>query len=348
MTLWLIIFKIQKMKIQVEKTVQIASNLVVILTLFIVFVCIYSCREEGDEIPSLQTSIITEISKTSAIGGGTILSDGGLAIMEKGICWSINSKPTIEDDKSAGAGSNSFTANLTGLTMGTMYYVRAYATNAFGTGYGDEVTFYTTGMVKDIDGNSYDTLRIESQTWMVQNLKTTKFNNGLPISIVKDNNAWSSLSTAAYCELNNDVTKVALYGRLYNFYTAVDNQKACPAGWRVATDADWTLLATAVGGADVAGGKLKSIDGWMFPNFGPENRTGFNALPGGYRKADGSYARVFYVNGEMLGDFGYWWTSTSYADLQGVGRNMFSDLHRLGVLQHDKKQGLSIRCIKDQ
>ena len=337
------------MKIPFGITVQkITPNLVVLLAFFVVLIYSYSCQEERDEIPSLKTSGITEISKTSAICGGTILSDGGSAILENGICWSINSQPTIKDDKSTGVGSNSFTANLTGLTLGTKYYVRAYATNAVGTGYGDEVTFYTTGMVNDIDGNSYDTLRIESQTWMVQNLKTTRFNNGVTIQLVTDNNSWSSLSTAAYCELNNDITNVDLYGRLYNFYVAADNQKACPTGWRVATDADWTLLTTSLGGADVAGGKLKSIKGWMNPNFGTENRTGFSALPGGYRKADGSYTRVFYINGEVMGDFGYWWTSTDYDDLQGVGRNMFSDLYRVGVLHLDKKQGLSIRCIKGE
>lgn len=337
------------MIIQSEKTVQKStSNLVIVLVLFILHIYSYSCQEESDEIPSLQTSSITEISKTSATGGGTILSDGGSTILEKGVCWSIHSQPTIADDKSIGAGSNSFTANLTDLTLGTWYHVRAYATNTLGTGYGDEVTFYTIGMVNDIDGNAYDTIRIESQTWMVQNLKTTRFNNGVPIQLATDNSSWSSLNSPAYCELNNEITKVDLYGRLYNFYVATDNQKACPSGWRVATDADWTLLATALGGADVAGGKLKSTKGWMYPNFGPENRTGFEALPGGYRKADGSYARVFYVNGEMLGDFGYWWTSTAYDDLQGFGRNMFSDLHRLGVVHLDKRQGLSIRCIKGE
>jgi uncharacterized protein (TIGR02145 family) len=116
---------------------------------FFVIVCVITvmgmfqgCKKAT--IPELTTVTITEVTLNSAVSGGTIVADGGEDISAKGVCWSTSSNPTIADQKTSdGTGSANFTSNIVGLSEGTTYYVRAYATNEVGTAYGDELTFTT-------------------------------------------------------------------------------------------------------------------------------------------------------------------------------------------------------------
>lgn len=95
-------------------------------------------------IPELTTVAVTEVTLNSAVSGGIIVADGGEDITAKGVCWSTSSTPTIADTKTSdGTGSANFTSNIVGLSEGTTYYVRAYATNEVGTAYGNELTFTT-------------------------------------------------------------------------------------------------------------------------------------------------------------------------------------------------------------
>lgn len=105
------------------------------------------CKKEDEKTePVLSTSSVNGITATSAISGGNIISDGGATVTERGVCWSISQNPTIADSKSTNGstGTGSFTGNISGLTSNITYYVRAYATNSTGTGYGDEKTFTTS------------------------------------------------------------------------------------------------------------------------------------------------------------------------------------------------------------
>jgi hypothetical protein len=96
-------------------------------------------------LPSLTTTAVTAITQTSSTSGGNITNDGGSAITARGVCWNITTGPTIANTKTSdGTGSGSYTSALTGLTAGTTYFVRAYATNSAGTSYGTEVTFTTS------------------------------------------------------------------------------------------------------------------------------------------------------------------------------------------------------------
>lgn len=98
----------------------------------------------GSVIIISETAAVTGITKTSAISGGTIISDGGCEIIERGICWSIKQNPTVNDSiTSSGSGTGSFSASLTGLYPNMTYYVRAYATNSQTTSYGPEISFTT-------------------------------------------------------------------------------------------------------------------------------------------------------------------------------------------------------------
>lgn len=95
-------------------------------------------------LPIVTTSEVTDINATTAVGGGNVTNGGGNEVTERGICWSTSSDPTIEGDHASnGTGTGSYTCMMTGLAPGTTYYVKAYAINAIGLGYGEQVEFVT-------------------------------------------------------------------------------------------------------------------------------------------------------------------------------------------------------------
>lgn len=95
--------------------------------------------------PTVTTSNVTDITETTALGGGSVTSDGGTTVTERGICWSTSHNPTIDDQHgSNGTGTGSFTVEMANLNPNTTYYVRAYAINSVGTSYGEEISFSTT------------------------------------------------------------------------------------------------------------------------------------------------------------------------------------------------------------
>jgi hypothetical protein len=97
-------------------------------------------------LPKVETFPVSEITGTSATCTGNVISDGGSPVIARGICWNAFPNPTIYSSHSTdGSGTGSFTGNIIGLTENTPYYVRAYASNSYGTGYGDEVSFTATG-----------------------------------------------------------------------------------------------------------------------------------------------------------------------------------------------------------
>jgi uncharacterized protein (TIGR02145 family) len=198
--------------------------------------------------------------------------------------------------------------------------------------------------IKDGDGNVYTSVQIGAQVWLVENLKTTHYNDGEAIPLVTDSNAWGDLSTPAYCWYNNDVQDYKdIYGALYNWYAA-NTGKLCPKGWHVPTDSEWTTLTTYLGGESVAGGKLKETGTthWNSPNTGATNETGFTALPGGWRS---SYGRFCCVR-----NFGTWWSTTyDYLQYGAWFRGMEPDLSSVSgtVVPIDRGFGLSVRCVKD-
>ena len=160
----------------------------------------------------------------------------------------------------------------------------------------------------DKDGNVYTSVTIGTQTWLAENLKTTKFNNG--DSIPTTTADVSAQSAPLYQWAYNDTVNYAdIYGRLYTWYAATDSRNLCPTGWHVPSLAEWETLQSFLGGDSIAGGKLKE-DGsayWKSPNVGATNETGFTALPGGYRSQHGAYYD--------LTASGWWWTSSDDAPL---------------------------------
>jgi uncharacterized protein (TIGR02145 family) len=318
----------------------------------------------GLTVTTDEASYILSFGATS--GGSVSSSGGGKNVTERGVCYSISSNPTIADfTVPSGSGSGTFTSILTGLNDNTTYYTRAYANKTKNgnttTTYGNQVTFTTPeaiyGTVTDIDGNTYTTIEIGTQVWMMENLKTTTYSDGTPIPNVTDELSWGGLSSGAYCNFGNNVNNVAEYGRLYNWYAIDDSRNIAMAGWHVATTAEWNTLVDYVGGGALyfAGAKLKEAGfvHWDTPSVsGNEgnNSSGLTAVGGGERTIYTSSAPFTRMKRR-----GSWWTATgsagNYADfvyLQSTTTAiMGSGFGATGFDNFDKRCGYSVRLVKD-
>jgi uncharacterized protein (TIGR02145 family) len=209
----------------------------------------------------------------------------------------------------------------------------------------------SSATVKDKDGNVYHTITIGTQVWMVENLKTTKYNDGTAIPLVTDNTAWTALSTPAYCWYNNDAsTYKATYGALYNWY-AVNTGKLAPAGWHVATDAEWTTLGYYVSAnlgtsGSIAKALAATINwtactpaGAIGNDLTKNNSSGFSALPGGYRGDGGTFG--------YIGGYGGWWSSTEDGTTSAWAWGLGYGSGDLGRSYGTKSGGVSVRCVRD-
>jgi uncharacterized protein (TIGR02145 family) len=200
-----------------------------------------------------------------------------------------------------------------------------------------------TGHITDIEGSIYNTIGIGSQIWMVENLKATSLNDGTPITQIFNDSIWNRIKSPGYCWYNNDsLANGNIYGALYNFYT-IETGLLCPTGWHVPGESEWNILATFLGGNEIAGGKLKDYTTpyWKGTNICIVNNFDFSALPGGQRRN---------ITGRFdeIGVIGYWWTSTSNEDNFAYSRSMSNSSLKLDSYINNKKCGFSIRCLKDQ
>lgn len=294
-------------------------------------------------VPTITTNTITAITRTTAVSGGNISSDGGSVITGRGIVWNKSGSPIVGTDSIRTDASNttgSFTLNVGNLNSRITYYVRAYATNAVGTTYGNELTF-TTQPVLDTIGNQYTTITINGKEWFKENLKTTKYATGADILNVTENASWFNLVSGqgAWANYDNDGANDAIYGKLYNWFAVSDVKGLCPTGWHVATDVDWTSLTANYGMDAAAGNELKATTLWTTPNSN-SNSSEFGALPGGGRSPGG------------FGDInakGFWWTSTpDPADTdKAYVRSMQYNFDSVLRNTESNKYGFSVRCVKD-
>jgi len=206
-----------------------------------------------------------------------------------------------------------------------------------------------TGTMTDIEGNVYTTVKIGTQWWMAENLKTTKYNDGMDITQVTEYEAWRYLKTPAFCWFENDPdTYKNKYGALYNWYS-INTGKLAPAGWHVPSEAEWWTLINYLGGWQVAGGKMKctgTIEAgtgpWYEPNTGATNESGFSAVPTGAREEGGNFIQQTPYEAD-------WWAATE-ADFNSAFECIIRYNHTTAGCESDglvKSSGLSIRCVKD-
>lgn len=324
------------------------------------------------DVPSVTTNSVTNISNTVATCGGNVTSIGGSPVTARGVCWSTSQNPTVSNSHTTnGSGMGGFTSNITGLSVGTTYFVRAYAINSAGIGYGNEVSFSTPvpdgssclgiATITDRDGNTYNTVKVGNQCWMKQNLRTTKYADGT--SIEQGSSASSNIAYWYYP--NNNPSNKPTYGLLYNWKAVIRNysssnnnpsgvQGVCPTGWHVPSYAEWDQLENYVSnqnqylcnntGTNIA----KALAGTMSwsssdntcavgNSITSNNATGFSALPAG------SYAGTYFGFGEHA----FFWSSTQYSISSKYFR--YVNYARSYVTNdHDANyRGGSVRCLKD-
>ena len=175
---------------------------------------------------------------------------------------------------------------------------------------------------------------------MAENLKTTHFNDGTAIPFINDAPTWAGLSGPGYCSYNYNSSNTAVYGLLYNWFT-VNNGNLCPEGWHVPDGVEWQTLADYLGGATIAGGKLKEagFSHWASPNTGADNSSGFTALGGSFV----DYKGVFGV----LGYDGYWWSSDEVSATLAAAKKLYYNAGNISLAGSNTKiNGFSVRCIK--
>ncbi len=313
--------------------------------------------------PTVTTTPVTGLTQISATYGGNVTDSGGVSITARGVCWSTSPDPTIalSTRTSDATGTGAFTSSLTGLTINTTYYVKAYATNRIGTSYGSEISFNTLkeNQTTDVDVNIYNTVNIGTQVWFSENLRTTRYANGEQIPNVTNSVQWQNLTSGAWRCYNDDSQYNSLYGKLYNWQAVADARKVCPAGWHVPSDAEWKILEQYLGmdpfelnitnyrgTTPNVGGKLKKVDTalWNSPNMGATDESGFSAIPGGRYNQDGTFTNLSLE--------GTWWSSTLAITNTNLAWLRILNYNNRGSYRSMPTGsmiggGFSVRCVKD-
>lgn len=313
--------------------------------------------------PVVTTSPVSNITINTADCGGNVMREGISAVIAKGVCWSTSQDPTVYDSKTSdGIGTGLFTSSLGGLTSNTTYYVRAYATNSSGTTYGEQTSFSTAdviaceGIFNDSrDGQNYCYKGYGTQIWMTRNLAY------LP-SVSPE----GSETVPYYYVYGYEGTSVAearltvnysTYGVLYNLPAALT---ACPSGWHLPTDAEWTILTDYLtnngygyggSGNDIGksmavpwGWQTSSGEGKVGNDQASNNSSNFSIPPGGFMGMNGTDASFL-----LLGIYAAYWSSTisTFIPHGSFFRLFFDDLGPLIDYPYRSSSGYSVRCLKD-
>ncbi len=185
---------------------------------------------------------------------------------------------------------------------------------------------FPSGTVVDIEGNRYSTVIIGEQEWMAENLRTSKYRNGISIEKVTSDEIWATYTKGAYCIYNNETNVKSENGLLYNYHAIIDSNNIAPAGWHVSSRDDWEKLIEFYGGIDIAGEKLK-------------NNKMFNLKYSGFRSYEGKYI--------YSGRSADWWCSPGTSSKRGHVSIFYIFDHIQIYNSTNEEEGLAIRCVKD-
>jgi uncharacterized protein (TIGR02145 family) len=321
--------------------------------------------------PPIATSVeATGVASTNAILYGKVNANGASTnvTFEYGTTNAYGTTIIASPSPVTRTVNDTVRANISGLSENTTYHFRVKAVNAGGTTNGSDLKFTTSSKVTDIDGNSYNTVKIGRQLWFQENLKSVHYRNGDEIPNITNLPTWSNLTTGGYCNYGNDSNNGILYGRLYNAYTVLDNRNLCPDGWHVPTEYEWIVLENYLiangynydgsSSGNNIGKAMASETGWQpsvnqgavgydgYPVY--RNKSGFTGLPAGFIYP----AKTTYPGFNDLGSGAVWWTSTEVDPTHTTAASIWSDwvnetrtLYGTGDL---KSSGFSVRCTKGE
>lgn len=218
------------------------------------------------------------------------------------------------------------------------------------------ISFISTSQsnVADVSGNIYKTVKIGSQIWMAENLRTEKFNNGDLIEQITSNRYWQEVSVFALDDTTlEEIWPVMTYynsdkqknNALYNWYVVVDDRGVCPQGWHIPSTEEFDELIEYLGGMEKASTKLKSTASWKING---TNSSGFNALAVGGRVGTGEF--------DGKNEYSGFWTDAVIEERFEVSNqlNLSGSTFILGSKNTDTEirgnffnAGNSVRCIKN-
>ena len=317
-------------------------------------------------IPEVSTDSRVFITSDSAVCYGKVIHDGYSTVTERGVCWDVNPNPDVNGPHAVeGDGTGTFSVTASPLTPGQTYYYRCYAINAIGIAYGEEKSFTTldtacNSTLTDYDGNVYHMVRLGTQCWMKENLRTTHYPNGEEIPVFVDND----MSGTPYRYANGDVN---IYGYNYNWHAAAYNvpatetttiQGVCPNGWHLPSLAEWTTLRNYVESQSnyhcgdntsyIAKALASATTDWRSSSTAcaPGNEvstndmTGFSALPAGVSSSTYpiGYCTLFWTSNNSTSD-----KVSCFPIL-----HMWPDISTTGVFNSMfKAYALSVRCVRN-
>jgi uncharacterized protein (TIGR02145 family) len=258
-------------------------------------------------------------SFSNVMGDGTLATDGNAVVTT----WPVSSDVGIRGGSFTSVGAPNYVSDRISISVGVI----ARNNDVGGRG----VISWMPNLP----------VIIGTQQWMKENLDVTTYRNGDVIPQVTSNAEWAGLTTGAWCYYNNDPANGAIYGKLYNWYAVNDPRGLAPAGWHIPSNAEWTTLGTYLGGATVAGGKMKTTGTtrWNSPNSGATNESGFTGLPGGFRNFDGQSVTVGFA--------GCWWSASEINLSEAMNRQIMWNSASLDGYNYNKRCGFSVRCLKD-
>ena len=327
-----------------KKGIRLFTTLMVCMAMVL---CV-SCKKDDDNnepggggtqtVATVTTNEVTDISQTTAVCGGEVKSENGWAVTERGVCWGTEPNPTPSDNCTVdGEGVGAFTSEMTGLEPGTKYYVRAYAKNAAGTGFGEERSFTTQGT----GDHAYVDLGLPSGLlWATCNVGADKPED------YGDYFAWGETETKI---TYNWSTYKWCNGSYYNLtkycteseYGTVDNKTVLDpeddaahvnwgGGWRMPTREEMKEL-------------LDNCT-WTWTTQGGKS---------GYRVTGSNGSSIFlpaagYYNGGSLsnaGSYGYYWSSSLYTDYPGSAYGLYFNSGIVYMYNGSRDYGLSVRPV---
>jgi uncharacterized protein (TIGR02145 family) len=317
----------------------------------------------------------SDIKTTSVTLNGTINANIPFTSVsfEYGKTTSYGVMVIATQDPIPGPETTKVSASIEGLEFGTTYHYRLIAINSQGTIYGDDISFITIPTtVSDLEGNRYKVVLIGTEVWMAEDLRTTKYNDGTPITNITNDLEWSNPTSAAYCWYNNDEEKYKEdYGALYNWHvaTSTNPRNVCPVGWHVPSNAEWTTLEIYLqnngynydGTIDTDNDRstnnriaisLASTTSWSFsltpgapgnPDYNEyKDKTGFSAKANGTRFPAETGGKYWGLN-----TTGYWWASSGGSNF-GDHRTMYNDKAYFDKQMGMAATGYAIRCLMDK
>ena len=325
-------------------------------------------------LPRVITKNVGSITDTTAIVGCEVRNDGNDDVITRGVCWGVSPNPTISNNHTTdGLGLGDYSGILHGLNSGETYYVRAYATNNIGTAYGNQLSFTTgewmcgTGTIVDADGNRYNTVQIGSQCWMKENLRTTKYSNG--ISIPQGDPMATTMpdkDSPTWFYPGNTASNKPIFGLLYNWGGAMRGESSsnsnpsgvqgiCPIGWHIPSYAEWVQLTdylsintqfscgennTYIAKSLASAFGWNSCTGTCYVGDTPNNNntTGFGALPAG---------TVWRTDLRQYGSHAYIWSATQTSTGSAHYLDISTNNATVGFPSQNKALVHSVRCIKD-